>query len=60
MTAAAVADCTGPAVRQRHTCRRDLGDRGYQVILQLSGIGPRLAAVIIAEIGEVSRFRNTG
>jgi transposase len=34
------------------------GDRGYQVILQLPGIGPVLAAVIIAEIGEVTRFRN--
>ena len=32
------------------------GDRGYQVIQQLPGIGPVLAAVIIAEIGEVSRF----
>ena len=36
------------------------GDRGYQVIQQLPGIGPVLAAVIIAEIGEVTRFRNAG
>ena len=36
------------------------GDRGYQVIQQLPGIGPVLAAVIIAEIGEVSRFGNAG
>src|SRR5450631_3360263 len=35
-------------------------DRGYQVIQQLPGIGPVLAAVIIAEIGEVTRFRNAG
>ena len=34
------------------------GDRGYQVIQQLPGIGPVLAAVIIAEIGDVTRFRN--
>jgi transposase len=34
------------------------GDRGYQVIQQLSGIGPVLAAVIIAEIGDVHRFRS--
>jgi len=34
------------------------GDRGYQVIQQLPGIGPVLAAVITAEIGEVTRFRN--
>jgi transposase len=34
------------------------GNRGYQVIRQLPGIGPVLAAVIIAEIGEVTRFTN--
>ncbi|HWG13101.1 MAG TPA: IS110 family transposase [Streptosporangiaceae bacterium] len=34
------------------------GDRGYQVIQQLPGIGPVLAAVIIAEIGTVTRFGN--
>ena len=33
------------------------GDRGYQVIQQLPGIDPVLAAVIIAEIGDVTRFR---
>jgi transposase len=36
------------------------GDRGYQVIQQLPGIGPVLAAVIVAEIGDVTRFRNAG
>jgi transposase len=35
-----------------------VGHRGYQVIQQLPGIGPVLAAVIVAEIGEVTRFRN--
>ena len=34
------------------------GDRGYQVIQQLPGIGPVLAAVITAGIGDVTRFRN--
>jgi transposase len=34
------------------------GDRGYQVIRQLPGIGPVLAAVIVAEIGDVTRFSN--
>jgi transposase len=34
--------------------------RGYQVIQQLPGIGPVLAAVITAEIGDVTRFRNAG
>ena len=33
------------------------GDRGYRVIQQLPGIGPVLAAVITAEIGDVTRFR---
>jgi transposase len=32
------------------------GHRDYQVIQQLPGIGPALAAVIVAEIGEVRRF----
>jgi transposase len=36
------------------------GDRGVQVIQQLPGIGPVLAAVITAEIGDVTRFRNAG
>jgi transposase len=35
-------------------------DRGYQVIQHLPGIGPVLAAVIIAEIGDVTRFQNPG
>jgi transposase len=34
------------------------GDRGYQVIQQLPGIGPVLAAVIVAEIGDITRFRD--
>ncbi len=36
------------------------GNHGYQVIQQLPGIGPVLAAVIIAEIGDVTRFKNAG
>ena len=32
------------------------GHRGYQVIQQLPRIGPVLAAVIVAEIGDVTRF----
>jgi transposase len=35
-------------------------DRGYQVLRQLPGIGPVLAAVILAEIGEVTRFPGPG
>jgi transposase len=33
------------------------GHAGYRVIQRLPGIGPVLAAVIIAEIGDVTRFR---
>jgi transposase len=36
------------------------GHRGCQVIRQLPGIGPVLAAFIIAEIGDVTRFKNAG
>jgi len=36
------------------------GHRGYQVIQQLPGIGPVLAAVIAAEIGDITRFKNPG
>ena len=32
------------------------GDRGYQAIQQLPGVGPVLAAVFVAEIGDVHRF----
>ena len=35
-------------------------DRGYQVIQQLPGIGPVLSAVIIAEVGDVTRFNTAG
>lgn len=34
------------------------GDRGYQVIQQLPGIDPVLAAVIVAEIGDVTLSRS--
>ncbi len=36
------------------------GDRGAQVIQQLPGTGPVLAAVITAGTGDVTRFRNAG
>jgi transposase len=32
------------------------GDRGYKAIQALPSIGPVLAAVIVAEIGDVTRF----
>jgi transposase len=36
------------------------GHRGYRVIPELPGIGPVLAAVIVAEIGDVTRFKTAG
>ena len=36
------------------------GDAGYAALRELPGIGPVLAAVIIAEIGDVTRFRKPG
>lgn len=36
--------------------QRLAGDRGYRVIQQLPGVGPVLAAVMVAEIGDVTRF----
>ena len=35
-------------------------DQGYQAIRGLPGIGPVLAAVIVAEIGDITRFRPSG
>ena len=36
------------------------GHEGYAAIRQLPGIGPVLAAVIVAEIGDITRFRKAG
>jgi len=36
------------------------GEPGYAALRELPGIGPVLAAVIIAEIGDVTRFRRPG
>jgi transposase len=38
--------------------RRLRDDRGYRTIQQVNGIGPTMAAILVAEIGDVSRFRN--
>jgi transposase len=34
------------------------GHRGYQAIQAINGIGPTIAAVLVAEIGDVARFRS--
>jgi len=36
------------------------GHEGYAAIQQLPGIGPVLAAVIVAEVGDIRRFRHPG
>jgi len=36
------------------------GERGYAAIRALPGIGPVLGAVIVAEIGDITRFRTPG
>src|SRR6266568_4672392 len=36
------------------------GDKGYAAVRELDGIGPVLAAVICAEIGDVTRFGKAG
>jgi hypothetical protein len=33
-------------------------DRGYQAIQAIPGVGPTIAAIFVAEIGDITRFRN--
>jgi transposase len=42
--------------RQIHQRLHD--DRGYRAIQQINGIGPTMAAILVAEIGDVTRFRS--
>ena len=49
--------------REIHDCdvrihRRLKGHPGYQAVQALRGVGPVLAAVFVAEIGDVTRFDN--
>lgn len=41
---------------ERHIARRLKGDQGYKAIQAISGVGPVLAAIFVAEVGDVSRF----
>jgi transposase len=34
------------------------GHRGYRAIQAINGIGPTIAAIVVAEIGDVARFRS--
>ncbi|MGH9123095.1 MAG: IS110 family transposase [Acidimicrobiales bacterium] len=44
------------AMLQRRVDDRLAGDAGYRAIQAIPGVGPILAAVFVAEIGDVSRF----
>src|SRR5262245_295847 len=43
---------------ERKIRERLRGDRGYRAIQAINGIGPTMAAILVAEIGDVHRFRN--
>jgi transposase len=43
---------------QRQIRDRLCGDQGCRAIQQTKGIGPTTAAILVAEIGDISRFRS--
>lgn len=43
---------------ERHISRLLKGHTGYRAIQAISGIGPTMAAILVAEIGDVHRFRS--
>jgi len=43
---------------ERTIYQRVRDDRGYRAIQRIHGIGPTMAAILVAEIGDVSRFRS--
>jgi transposase len=49
---------TEVATLEQHIQRRLRDHRGYRAIQRIHGIGPTMAAILVAEIGDVSRFRN--
>jgi transposase len=46
------------AMLERRIHERLRGDRGYQAIQRITGVGRTMAAIVVAEIGDVSRFRS--
>jgi transposase len=47
------------AMADNYTTRVEaLRDRGYHSIQAINGIGPTIAAILVAEIGDVARFRS--
>jgi transposase len=43
---------------ERRIRQRLCGHRGYRAIQAINGIGPTMAAILVAEIGDVTRFRS--
>ena len=46
------------AMLERHIRQRVRSDPGYKAIQAINGIGPTMAAILVAEIGDVARFRS--
>lgn len=46
------------AMLETQVRQRLRGHRGYRAIQAINGIGPTMAAILVAEIGEVTRFRS--
>jgi len=46
------------AMLEKETAPVFAGDLGYQAIQAIPGVGPVLAAIFVAEIGDVSRFKS--
>lgn len=44
------------AMLERHIHQHLAGHRGYQAVQAIHGVGPTIAAVIVAEVGDVTRF----
>ena len=45
---------------EREVARRLRGHVGYQAVQAINGVGPVMAAIFVAEIGDVSRFESAG
>ncbi|MGO9406416.1 MAG: IS110 family transposase [Acidimicrobiales bacterium] len=48
------------AMVEQVVARRLRGNVGYQAVQAINGVGPVMAAIFVAEIGDVSRFRSAG
>ena len=48
------------AMVEHAVARRLRGDVGYRAVQAISGVGPVMAAIFVAEIGDVSRFHSAG